>query len=113
MHPQLEGGTVLVSKGGNVIQVASADFTFVGGVMQMRTSERFDANGRLIRETTANSTTTARVGGAAVQTSAYAGVQQSISSTMPIDSLIELNFLHVSSLCCRLRVCQTLHGTSL
>ena len=84
----------MVSKGGNVIQVASADFTFVDGVMQMRpTLERFDASGRRMMQSGGNSTS---IGGAAVQTSAYAGVQQSISSTMPIDSLIELNFLHVS-----------------
>ena len=82
---------MLVSKEGSVIQVASADIFFDGDVMQSRKAVQITGSNGKLRRSLQGTT------GAAIQTSQYAGVQQSLSSTMPIESLIQLNYLYVEN----------------
>jgi hypothetical protein len=89
-------GTILVSKSGNTIQVASSDFALIDGAMVSRTSSSsgssMDGSGRHLLQGAATA-----MGVGAVQTSSFAGVLLELTSAMEIDSLIELNFLHVST----------------
>ena len=81
-----------MTKSGDNIQVSSTDFVVIDGAVVSRTTYDTSSGGSAAagrRQMRAE-----QIG--ALQVSQFAGVQQGLSSAMPIESLIELNFLHVS-----------------
>ena len=84
----------MMSKGGNVIQVANVDLLVTNGIFVQRNAPSFPASaaGRHLLGSSATAGTEH-----ALRVSAFTGVQQPLTSAMDIEDLIELNYLHVSS----------------
>ncbi len=92
---QLQDGTsVMISKAGDIIQVAHVNMIVsADGTLVQRPTLATDAanSGRRLLGSSATAGTEN-----ALRVSAFTGIQQPLTSAMDIDTLIELNYLHVS-----------------
>ena len=88
-----DNAPVLISKAGDVIQVAHVNMIVTDRIIVQRPSavtNLANSGWRLLGASASSGTENV------LRVSAFTGVQQPLTSAMDIDSLIELNFLHVS-----------------